>query len=72
MAAWARRNLFTKRFIAATATASSEPLAEASAGFYADWLLLREIKAGRAPYRVRDAEILPGDHILMFERIPGS
>ena len=27
------------------------------------------IKAGRAPYRVRDAEVLPGDHILMFERI---
>jgi arabinofuranosyltransferase len=45
-------------------------LAEARTGFYADWLLLQEIKAGRAPYRVYDAEVLPGDHILMFERIP--
>jgi hypothetical protein len=47
-----------------------QTLAEARAGFYADWLLLQEIKAGRAPYRVLDAEVLPGDHILMFERIP--
>jgi hypothetical protein len=47
-------------------------LDEARAGFYADWLLLQEIKAGRAPYRVRDAEVLPGDHMLLFERIPGS
>jgi hypothetical protein len=45
-------------------------LAEARAGFYADWLLLQEIKAGRAPYRVRDAEVMPGDHVLMFERTP--
>jgi arabinofuranosyltransferase len=45
-------------------------LADARAGFYADWLLLQEIKAGRAPYRVLDAEVMPGDHILMFERIP--
>jgi len=45
-------------------------LAEARAGFYADWLLLQEIKAGRAPYRVLDAEVMPGDHILMFERTP--
>jgi hypothetical protein len=37
---------------------------------YADWPLLQEREAGRAPYRVRDAEVLPGDHILMFERIP--
>ena len=36
----------------------------------ADWLLLQEIKAGRAPYRVHDAEVLPGDHVLMFERMP--
>jgi hypothetical protein len=47
-----------------------QSLAEARAGFYADWLLLQEIKAGRAPYRVRDAEVMPGDHILMFERTP--
>jgi len=49
-----------------------QTLDEARAGFYADWLLLQEIKAGRAPYRVRDAEVMPGDHILLFERIPGS
>lgn len=47
-------------------------LAEAKAGFWADWRLLQEIKAGRAPYHVRDAEIVPGDHWLMFERDPGS
>jgi hypothetical protein len=46
-------------------------LDDARAGFYADWLLLQEIKAGRAPYRVRDAEVLPGDHMLLFERLPG-
>jgi hypothetical protein len=45
-------------------------LSEARAGFYADWLLLQEIKAGRAPYRVLDAEVTPGDHVLLFERIP--
>ena len=49
-----------------------QTLDEARAGFYADWLLLQEIKAGRAPYRVRDAEVMPGDHMLLFERIPGS
>ncbi|HEY4055738.1 MAG TPA: hypothetical protein VGM39_03990 [Kofleriaceae bacterium] len=43
-------------------------LAEAKAGFYSDWLLLQEIKAGRAPYHVVDAEVFPHDHILMFER----
>lgn len=48
-----------------------QTLDEARAGFYADWLLLQEIKAGRAPYRVRDAEVTPGDHVLMFERLPG-
>ena len=47
-------------------------LAEARTGFYADWLLLQEIKAGRAPYRVLDAEVMPGDHVLMFERTPGA
>lgn len=44
-------------------------LAETRAGFWADWQLLQEIKAGRAPYRVRDAEVTPGRHVLMFERI---
>ena len=49
-----------------------QTLAEARAGFYADWLLLQEIKAGRAPYRVRDAEVMLGDHILMFSSSPGT
>jgi hypothetical protein len=43
-------------------------LAEARAGFWADWLLVQEIKNGRAPYRVHDAEVLPGQHTLMFVR----
>ena len=43
-------------------------LAEARAGFYADWQLLREIKAGHAPYHVHDAEVMPGDHMLMLVR----
>ena len=43
-------------------------LDEAKTGFYSDWLLLQEIKAGRAPYHVVDAEVQPHDHILMFER----
>ena len=43
-------------------------LAEARAGFYSDWLLLQEIRAGRAPYHVHDAEITPGRHLLMFVR----
>lgn len=43
-------------------------LADAKAGFWADWLLLQEIKAGRAPYHVKDVELRPGDHLLMFER----
>ncbi|MDB4959677.1 MAG: hypothetical protein JWO36_7246 [Myxococcales bacterium] len=43
-------------------------LAGTRAGFWADWLLLQEIKAGRAPYHLHDAEVAPGDHLLMFER----
>jgi hypothetical protein len=43
-------------------------LAEARAGFWADYELLEAIKRGTAPYHVVDAEVLPGDHILMFER----
>jgi hypothetical protein len=43
-------------------------LDEAKAGFYSDWLLLQEIKAGRAPYHVVDAEVQPHNHFLMFER----
>jgi hypothetical protein len=46
-------------------------LAEARAGFYADWLLLQEIKAGRAPYHVADAEVTPGVHVLLFARDGG-
>jgi arabinofuranosyltransferase len=50
-------------------------LRETKAGFYSDWLLLQEIKKGRAPYRVYDAETQPGVHWLMFLRsdsIPGD
>jgi arabinofuranosyltransferase len=47
-------------------------LADTRAGFYADWLVLQEIKAGRAPYHVFDAEVTPGEHVLMFERDPGK
>lgn len=43
-------------------------LADARAGFWADWLLLQEIKTGRAPFHVHDAEVTPGRHVLMFER----
>ncbi len=43
-------------------------LATARAGFWAEWLLLQEIKAGRARYRVADAEVAPGLHWLVFER----
>lgn len=43
-------------------------LAEARAGFWSDWLLLQEIKAGRAPYHVRDLELGPREHVLAFER----
>jgi hypothetical protein len=42
-------------------------LAEARAGFWADWLLLQAIRMGQAHYHVRDAEIQPGVHLLMFE-----
>ena len=45
-------------------------LPEAKAGFYADWLLLQAIKRGEAPYDVRDVELAPGEHVLMFERRP--
>ena len=48
-----------------------QTLDEARAGFYADWLLLQEIKAGRAPYHVVDAALDPHDHYLMFERDAG-
>ncbi len=47
-----------------------QSLEEARAGFYADWLILQEIKAGRAPYHVADAD-LGGDHYLIFERDAG-
>lgn len=43
-------------------------LADARAGFWADWLLLQEIKAGRAPYHVVDIPLAPDDHVLAFER----
>lgn len=43
-------------------------LAETRAGFYAEWLLLRRIKQGRAGYRLFDAEVRPGLHCEMFVR----
>lgn len=43
-------------------------LATARAGFWAEWLLLQEIKTGRARYRIADAEVAPGLHWLVFER----
>ncbi len=43
-------------------------LGDAEAGFYADWLILRAMKDGTAPYHVADAEIAPGLHWLVFAR----
>lgn len=43
-------------------------LDEAEAGFYADWLVLRAIKAGIAPYHVTDLPVTPSLHFLAFER----
>jgi hypothetical protein len=43
-------------------------LDEAEAGFYADWLVLRAIKAGVAPYHVTDLPVTPSLHFLAFER----
>ena len=44
-------------------------LRQTRAGFYAEWLLLRAIKQGRAPYRLHDARVAPGMHWLMFELV---
>ncbi len=41
---------------------------EARAGFYAEWLFVRAVKEGRAPYHVVDAPIAPDVHFLVFER----
>ncbi len=43
-----------------------QSLEETSAGFYADWLLLRAIKEGRLPYHVVDAPIAPRAHWLLL------
>ena len=43
-------------------------LEETRAGFYAEWLFVRAVKEGRAPYHVVDAEIAPQVHFLLFER----
>jgi len=43
-------------------------LNEAKAGFYSEWLLLQDVKAGRVPYRVASAEVLPGVHWLLLQR----
>ncbi|MGH1347185.1 MAG: hypothetical protein ACRBN8_36825 [Nannocystales bacterium] len=47
-------------------------LGEVKAGFYADWLVLQEIKAGRAPYDLYSAQIEPGVHWLMYRRRPSA
>ena len=45
-------------------------LEESRAGFYASWLLLQEVKEGRAPYRVLNAEVAEGVYWLLLERDP--
>ena len=52
------------------ARATPWTLEDARAGFWADWLLLEQVKAGRAPYVVEDAEIAPGVHWLVLRRAP--
>lgn len=44
-------------------------LSRTRAGFYAEWLLLREIKEGRAPYVLESPEVAPGVYWLMFRRV---
>jgi hypothetical protein len=57
------------KLVVTTMVAENEwTLAGARVGFWPEWLLLQEIKAGRAPYHVRDLEIAPGTHVLAFER----
>ncbi len=46
-------------------------LGEVSAGFYAEWLFLQEMKSGRAPYHVADLPIGPDLHWLAFARDEG-
>jgi arabinofuranosyltransferase len=41
---------------------------EARAGFYAEWLFVRAVKEGAAPYHVVDAPIAPDVHFLVFQR----
>lgn len=43
-------------------------LEEARAGFYAEWLFVRAVKDGAAPYHIVDAPIAPNIHFLMFQR----
>ena len=43
-------------------------LDEAQAGFWADWLLLRAAKQGKAPYVVLDLPIAPQVHVLALRR----
>ena len=44
-------------------------MAEGRAGFYADWLLLQEIKKGKIPYRIYSPEVMPGVFWLAYRRI---
>ena len=61
---WAPDLVITTKFRVAAWTS----IDEASAGFYADWLILDAIKRGVAPYHVEDLEVVPGVHVLAFAR----
>jgi len=41
---------------------------EVQAGFYAEWLLLRAMKAEKAPYHLEDLPIAPDMHWLAYAR----
>jgi hypothetical protein len=63
--------LQSKPDLVITTKLRSEPwtrLEEASAGFYGEWLFLRAIKAGEAPYHVEDLAVRPDMHVLAFRR----
>ncbi len=47
-------------------------LEETRASVYAEWLFLRAIKEGKAPYRVYSPDGAPGLYWLMFQRIDES
>jgi arabinofuranosyltransferase len=61
---WAPDLVITTKFRVSAWTS----IDEASAGFYADWLILDAMKRGVAPYQVQDLEVVPGVHVLAFAR----